>query len=162
MAQAYVGSASRPTQMGISMSAHCKRLAELNTQSAATLRELAAHHGRLAVGAPSTPPRDSAGFEGGTGAPAPDEQDLGALATKATTPSDHQALEEYFLALAKRYTDDAQEHAALAQSWRGMTRVPTAGVTAAHCDRLATELRASAKEAEAAAAMHKGLAGAPR
>ena len=33
------------------MSAHCKRLADLDTQSAATLRELANHHKALAAGA---------------------------------------------------------------------------------------------------------------
>lgn len=162
MSQSYVGNPNRPTQMGLSMSAHCKRLAELNTQSAATLRELATHHGQLAAGARSTAPRDSGRFEGGAGAPAPSDKELNALAANTRTPADHRALEEYFLTLAKRYTSDANEHAALAQSWRGSTRVPTAATTAAHCDRLAMQLRDAGKEATAAAAMHKDLAGVAR
>jgi hypothetical protein len=47
-------------------------------------------------------------------------------------------------------------------SWKGATRVPTATVTAAHCDRLAIELRDAAKEAAAAAAMHEELANVAR
>jgi hypothetical protein len=49
------------------MSAHCERLTELNTRSAITVRELAAHHQRLATGEPSTPPRNGARFEDGAG-----------------------------------------------------------------------------------------------
>jgi len=162
MSQAYVGSASRPTQMGISMSAHCKRLADLNTQSATALRELATYHQKLASGAAATPPTAGARFEGGAGAPAPTDQELNALAAKARTPADHRALEEYFRTLAKRYTTESAEHAALAASWRGSTRVPTAAITAAHCDRLAAQLRDSAKEATAAATMHNDLAGTAR
>jgi len=157
MSQGFVGNPSR--QLATGMSAHCKRLAELNTQSAATLRELAAHHDRLAAGAPSTALRDGGRFEGGAGAPAPTDQELSALATNARTPADHRALEEDFLTLAKRYTADADEHAAIAQSWRG-TRVGTSA--AVHCDRLAKQLRDAAKEASAAATIHKQLAGIAR
>ena len=106
MSQSFVGNPSR--NLGTGMSAHCKQLADLNTQSATTLRELAAlppeaggwcrqrRRHRLALA-----------FEGGAGAPAPTEQELNALAAKASTPADHRALEEYFLTLAKRYTADA-------------------------------------------------------
>ena len=92
MSQASVGNPSR--QLATGMSLHCKRLADLNTQSAATLRELAAHHKTLAAGTPSIAPRDSAGFQGGAGAPAPTKQDLNALAAKASTTADHRALQE--------------------------------------------------------------------
>ena len=54
------------------------------------------------------------------------------MAAKASTPADHHALEEYFLTLAKRYTADANEHAATANTYRG-TRIAQAAV---HCDRL--------------------------
>ena len=162
MAQASVGSASRPTQTGMSMSAHCKRLAQLNTDSATTLNELANHYRQPAAGAASSAPPDGARFEAGLGAPVASEAELVGLAGKARTPADHEALEQYFEALARRYTTEAKEHAALAVSWKGATRVPTAAITAAHCDRLASELRDAAKEAAAAAAMHKELAGVAR
>ena len=93
MAQASVGNPSR--QMATGMSAHCKQLADLNTKSAGTARELAAHHTKLAAGAPSSAPHDGEGFQGGAGAPYPTKQDLSALAAKAGTTADHRALEEY-------------------------------------------------------------------
>jgi hypothetical protein len=144
------------------MSGHCKRLAQLNTQAATTLRELAAHHQKLAMGSAPTAPGDSARFERGADAAKPSEQDLNVLAAKASTPADHRALEEYFSTLAKRYTRDADEHAAYAVSWRGMTRVATAAITAAHCEKFSGQLRDAAKEAIAAAAMHKDLASVAR
>jgi len=156
MSQGFVGNPSR--QLATGMSAHCKRLAELNTQSATTVRELATYHQKLAAGAPSTPPRDGARFEGGAGAPAPTDQELNALAAKAGTPADHRALEEYFLTSAKRYTADANEHVATAQTYRG-TRIAQAAV---HCDRLVALSRNAAKEATEAAAMHQQLTGVAR
>ena len=65
MAQSFVGNPSR--NLGTGMSAHCKQLAELNTQSATTLRELATYHRRLAAGAVATPPAAGSRFEGGAG-----------------------------------------------------------------------------------------------
>ena len=156
MSQSFVGNPSR--QLATGMSAHCKRLAELDTQSATAVRELAAHHEKLAAGTPSAALPGSARFEGGAGAPGPSEKELDALAAKAGTPADHRVLEEYFLALAKRYTADAEQHVAMAQTYRG-TRIVTAAV---HCDDLAKELRDAAKEANAAATMHKQLSGISR
>ena len=86
------------------------------------------------------------------------EAELKALAAKAATPADHRALQEYFLTLAKRYTAEASEHAAIAQSYRG-TRIAQA---AAHCERIVANAREAAKEATAAAAMHAQLAGVAR
>ena len=157
MSQSFVSNPSR-SNLGAGMSAHCKRLAELNTQSATTVSELAAYHQKLATGAVATPPPESSRFQGGAGAPAPTDQELKTLAAKANTPADHHALEEYFLTAAKRYTADANEHAATAMSYRG-TRIAQA---AAHCDRLVTLSREEAKEATEAAAMHKQLAGLAR
>ena len=156
MAQSYVGNPNRSTGSG--MTAHCRRLAELNTQSAATLRELATHHKALAAGATSTAPAGAGRFQGGTGGPEPTEADLKALAAKAATPADHRALQEYFLTLAKRYTSDANDHTAIAQSYRG-TRIAQA---ADHCDRIVANARESAKEATAAAAMHGQFANLAR
>jgi hypothetical protein len=152
MSTSFVGNPSRKLSTGMSM--HCKRLADLNTQSASTVRELAAYHNKLSRGAVATPPPDGARFQGGAGASEPTEQELNALAAKASTPAEHHALEEYFVTLAKRYTSDTNEHTALAQSYRG-TRIAQAAV---HHDRLASLSRDAAKQAGAAAAMHKQLA----
>jgi hypothetical protein len=156
MSQSFVGNPSRNLATG--MSAHCKHLAELNTQSATELREIATYHRKLGSGAAAMPPSAGARFEGGAGAPVPTDQELNALAAKARTPAEHHALEEYFLTLAKRYTADASEHTAMANNYRG-TRIAQA---AAHCDRLVALSRDEAKEATDAAAMHKQLAGVAR
>jgi len=137
---------------------HCKQLAQLNTDSAKTLRQLAAHHEKLAGGAASTAPKGGARFQGGAGAPEPTDANLSALAAKANTPADHHALEEYFVTAAKRYTADANAHATMAQAYQG-TRIAQA---ADHCVRLVRQLRDSAKEATATAAIHKQLAGVAR
>ena len=156
MSQSFVGNPSR--NLGTGMSVHCKRLAELNTESATTVRELAAYHEKLAAGAPATPPRDGARFQGGAGASEPTEKELNALAAKAGTPAEHHALEEYFLTLAKRYTTAADEHVTLATTFRG-TKIAQASAIHDHLARLA---RDSAKEATAAAEMHKQLANVAR
>jgi hypothetical protein len=156
MSQSFVGNPSR--NLGTGMSAHCKELAALNTQAATTVSELATYHQKLASGAAATAPTAGARFEGGAGAPEPTDQELKALAAKAGTPAEHRALEEYFLTLAKRYTADAKEHAAMASTYRG-TRIAQAAV---HCDHLAALARKEAKEATDAAAMHKQFAGVAR
>ena len=152
MSQSFLGNPSR--NLGTGMSVHCTRLADLNTQASTTVRELAAYHQKLSMGMAATPPPDGARFQGGAGAPEPSEKELNALAAKASSPAEHRALEEYFLTLAKRYTAEAKEHVALAQTYRG-TRIAQ---TAVIHDRLAGLARESAKEAGAAAHMHKQLA----
>ena len=156
MSQSFTGNPSR--NLGTGMSAHCKQLANLNTQSETTVRELAAYHAKLASGTPATPPKGGARFQGGAGAPAPTEKELNALAAKASTPAEHRGLEEYFLTLARRYTAEANEHVALAQAYRG-TRIAQAAM---HHDRLATLSRDAVNEASAGAEMHKQLAGVAR
>jgi hypothetical protein len=156
MSQSFTGNPRR--DLGTGMSAHCKRLADLNTQSATAVREVAAYHEKLAAGAPATLPKDGARFQAGAGAPMPTDNELNALAAKASTPADHRALEEYFQTLTKRYADEANEHVALAQTYRG-TRIAQAAL---HHDRLAGLARDAAKEATAAAEMHRGLAGVAR
>jgi hypothetical protein len=156
MSQSFVGNPSR--NLGTGMSAHCKRLADLNTESATTVRELAAYHEKLARGTSATPPPNAAPFHSGAGAPQPTDKELKALAAKASTPSEHRALEEYFLMLAKRYTADSEQHIALAQQYQG-TRLASAAMLHDHLAGLARE---EAKEATAAAEMHKQLAGLPR
>lgn len=156
MSRGFVGNPSRNLATG--MSAHCTRLADLNTQSATTVRELAAYHEKLAGGMSATPPKDAARFQGGAGAPEPTEKELNALAANAKTPAQHRALEEYFLTLAKRYNAEAGQHVALAQVYRG-TRLASAAV---HHDHLAKVSRDAAAEATSAARMHSDLAAVPR
>ena len=156
MSQGFVGNPSR--NLGTGMSAHCKRLADLNTQSATALRELATYHQKLAAGAPATAATTGGPFEADKGAPVPTDQELKTLAAKAGTAADHHDLEEYFLTSAKRYTAEGKEHVAMAAAYRG-TKI---GHAAVHCDRLVTLSREEAKESTAAAAMHKQLAGVAR
>ena len=159
MSRSAVGNPSR--NLGTSLSAHCTRLAALNTESATALRELATHHKTLAAGAPSVAPPDTARFEAGVGAPKPTDQDLEKLAATAHTPADHQALEAYFLKLATEYTDAVRDHTAMARAYRGLPR-DLGSAQAVHCERLVTLSREEAKEANAAVVMHKNLAGAGR
>ena len=156
MSQSFGGNPNR--NLGVGMSAHCTRLADLNTQSAATVRELAGYHEKLAGGRSAPLPGDAARFQGGDGAQQPTEKELKALAANASTSSDHRALQEYFVTLAKHYTTEANEHVALAQTYRG-TRIAHAAVQQ---DRLAKLSREEAKEATEGATMHKDLAGVSR
>lgn len=152
MARSFVGNPR--VSFGSSMSVHCKQLAGLNTESASTARDLAAYHSKLAGGMPASRPADASQFEAGKGAPEPTGNELNALAAKANTRTEHRALMEYFSTLVKRYTSEASNHVALAQAYRG-TRLATAAV---HHDMLARLARDAARQATAAAAMHKDLA----
>jgi hypothetical protein len=156
MAASFGGNPNR--NMGTGMSEHCKRLTSLNNQSATTARELAAYHQKLAAGTAATPPAGGSRLESGAGARTPTDKDLSALAAQAKTPADHRALEEYFVALSKRYTAEAKEHTTMAQAYRGLTRQTGASSAAVHCDSLARSSTDAAREATAAADMHKQLA----
>ena len=92
MSQGFIGNPSR--NLGTGMSAHCQQLANLNTQSATTARELTAYHQKLAAGVAATRPPAGASLDAGRGAAAPTNQELAASAAKAGTPADHRALEE--------------------------------------------------------------------
>jgi hypothetical protein len=153
MSQSVMGNPSR--NLGTGMTAHCKQLANLNTQSETTVRELAAYYAKLASGTAAMPPKDGARFQSGAGAPEPTAKELNALAAKASTPAEHLGLEEYFTTLAKRYTRDAERHAQFAAAYRNSLRIADAAAT--H-DRLAQRSRHAAKEAIAAAGMHEQLA----
>ncbi|MGH9202868.1 MAG: hypothetical protein ACRD2A_16710, partial [Vicinamibacterales bacterium] len=157
MGRAYTGNPNRPSG-ATSFAVHCTQLAKLANESATILRELAAHHERLAAGAPSTVPKNGTRFEEGASAPAPTDTQLRELATSARTPADHRSLEEYYVDLAAKYTSQAEKHVAMAQAYRG-TRIAQAAV---HCDRLIEASRKAAKQALAAAAEHRQQAGTVR
>jgi hypothetical protein len=150
------GNPSRNPALG--NSPHCHHLAEVNRESAAAARELGAHHLNLAKGSSSIVPADAVRFERGDGARAATSEEIEALSAEARSTADHRAIEEYFRALAGRYTSQANEHVALAQTYRG-TRLAAAAV---HQDRLAALARASAAEAATAAAQHKQMADSAR
>ena len=152
MSQSFMANPGR--NLGTGMSTHCKRLADLNSKFATTTRELAAFYEKLAAGAAATLPHDSSRFQAGAGAPEPTVAELKAMAATASTPAEHRALAEYFQTLAKRYTATADEHATFAQTYRG-TKIAHASTIHDHLARLA---RDSAKEATAAAEMHRQLA----
>lgn len=150
--------AVNPRGNGQEMKVHCRRLAGLERQASATLRELAAHHAALGGGAASTAPRSGAKYQAGAEARDPSEADMNALARKAATPADHRALQDYFQTFAKRYQAEADGHVGMATLYRTTSRLAP---VANHCDRLVTELRAAAAEATQAATMH-GLLAAPK
>lgn len=168
LADRYTAEARRHTSMaksfggnrniGAGMPVHCTRIAELNTETATTLRDLVTHHQKVAAGTASIAPAGASAFQGGLGAREPTEKELTALAAKASSVSDHRALEEYFVTVAKRYTAEANQHAALSRSYLG-TRMRWAPPI--H-DHLASLARKSAKEATALATMHKDMAGLAR
>jgi hypothetical protein len=64
MARAFIAAPTRRVAANTA-SDHCKRLAALNARSAGTLRELAAHHDKLAGGTLSTRPKGVERFHSG-------------------------------------------------------------------------------------------------
>ena len=154
MGQAFSGN-TKLAHMAASQREHCRQLSARNLESAATLRELAAHHSKLAAGTASDPPKGSERFESSPDARVETDAELARLAATAETAADHRALDGYFTVLAARYDREANESAAYAKTWRGMTRNPSAPGVAATWDRLARQQREAATEARAAAAMHK-------
>ena len=156
MANAYTGNPNH--SLSGNMSVHCKKLADLATASAKTAREMVTYHDNLAAGASAEAPKGAAAFDAGAGAPAPTTEELRRMAASARTPADHRALEEYFLTVAKQDTADAKEHAAMANSFRVSGQRRGSEFAAMHCDSLAKISRDAAKEAEAAATMHRQLA----
>ena len=156
MASAYSGNPNH--SLGGDMGLHCRKLAELATESAKTAREVVTYHTDLAAGASPEPPRGAAAFDAGDGAPAPTPEELKRLAAAAHTPSDHRALEEYFLTLAKQKTADASAHATMANSYRVSGQRRGSEFAAMHCDSLAKQARDATKEANASAELHRQLA----
>ena len=151
MQQAYANS-GKPS--GVSMVNHCKALVGRAQESAGSLKELAAYHSKLAGGA--TASSGLAVLEPVTGRPS--DAELTRLAARAETAADHRALQNYFTSVADRDEREAADHAAYAKTWRGLTKVAAYQTQAAAHDRTAEQLRATAKEARAAAAMHGGEA----
>ena len=139
---------------GISMVNHCKAMVGRGQEAAGSLRELSAYHSKLAGGAT---------IQGGFAVLAPSsgrpsDAELTRLAATADTAADHRSLETYFTSVATRDEREAADHAAYAKTWRGLTKVSGASTQAAAHNRVAEQLREAAKEARAAASMHKDQA----
>jgi len=156
MASAYSGNPNH--SLGGSMGLHCRKLAELATDSANTAREMVKYHSDLAAGAKPEPPKGAAALDAGKGAPAPTAAELKRLAAAAHAAADHRALEEYFLTLAKQKTAEANEHANMANTFRVSGQRRGSEFAAMHCDSLAKQVRDAAKEATASAELHRQLA----
>jgi hypothetical protein len=137
----------------VESSPHAARLAELSANSAAAVRELAAHHVRLAAGAPPTASHDLQQFERNVRA-LPDTEELTARAARARSPSDHWQLEQYFRELAVRYATRADEHADIARACRAAA-CRAASDPALRSDRLATLWREAAAEATAGRVLYE-------
>ena len=150
MQQAYAGSNKAGA---VSMSAHCKQLASRSQTSAASLRELAAYHSKLAAGAKAEAPSPAA-----TTGRTPTDAELVRLAGSAESAADHRALESYFASIANRYDREAADHAAYAKTWQGLNRVPASADQATLHDKEAAARREAAAEARTAASMHRDMA----
>lgn len=136
-----------------SQAAHCRVLADRDDDSAAVLREVAAHYERVASGFASTLPASAIQFQQGFGAPMPTKQEVQTLASTANTAADHEALRDYFRSLEKRYVTDAADHSRRARHYLG-TRLES---QVWNCQRLARVAREKAREAAAAAAEHEQM-----
>jgi len=156
MASAYSGNPNHSLSGG--MGVHCRKLAELATDSAKTAREMVTYHTDLAAGAKPEVPKGAAAFDAGKGAPAPTPEELKRLAAVARTAADQRALQEYFLTLAKQKTAEANEHANMANMFRVSGQRRGSEFAAMHCDSLAKQARDAAKEATASAELHRQLA----
>ena len=154
MGQAFAGN-TKLAHMAASQREHCRQLSARNLESATTLRELAAHHGKLAAGVASEPPSGAQRFEPSPSGRVMSDADISRLTANAETAADHRELEAYFTSLADRYEREAKESAAYATTWRNLTRNPSAPTVSTNWDRLGRQQRESATEARAAAVMHK-------
>lgn len=121
-------------------------------------RAMIVYHQLLSVGAPAVPPPTRAQLDGGAGAPAPTQVELNELATRARTPADHGVLAEYYLTLETREATLANEHARMANMHRVSGERRAHETAAMHCDRMARLSREAAKQAAAAASIHRQLA----
>jgi hypothetical protein len=140
MAKGYASNTSRAG--GPDMRGHCTALANLSAGMEKSARELAKFH---ADGA------RAAGTGAGPSPAAPhaaDHAKMPSMADKAPAAGDHAAASSYFTSLADRYTADADSHAAMAALYRTGRMAGMAD----HCERLARDARAAAKQAREAAA----------
>jgi len=170
LAEMYSAEAARHTTMArtlqanlnhalvVSPDAHQMRLAKLAATSAVTVRELSVYYNLLASGITSPAPNDSARFEAGEGAPAPNDRQIRELVASARTAADHRSLEEYFAELGSTYTNEARQHDRMALSYRLRANIGTNAALALYCEWQAKRSRQLAGDAVAAATEQRQLA----
>ena len=156
LARAPSGAPNHPVTMGVNARHVSQAQAAMALSERA--REMAAYHQFLSIGAPAPPPVDRATFDGGFAARTPTASELRAATAAARTAADHHVLEEYYMTENARSAADAKAHAAMANNFRVSGQRRGSELAAMHCDRLAKQAREAAKEAGAAAALHRQLA----
>jgi hypothetical protein len=156
IARVMIGNPNHPP--AVSPGSRWMRLPDSAEASAVILRDLSAHHDRLAAGRRSDAPPNSARFEAGYGAPAPSASYVHELASGARTRADHLSLADYFTAVAETETNKARKQAAAAQAYRGPISRAGSGTPASHYDLMAERFRDKANQARAEAAKHRQLA----
>lgn len=141
MAKGYSSNTSRAG--GPDMRTHCTALANLAAGMEKSARELAKfHRGNAGTAAKPAP-------SGSMGSQMASHANMGE-AEKAPAAGDQAAVAAYFNRLADRYTADAKTHDSMA----ALYRTGRAAGTADHCERLARDARAAAKQAREAASQH--------
>jgi len=156
LARAPSGAPNHPVTMGVNARHVSQAQAAMALSERA--REMAAYHQFLSIGAPAAPPVDRATFDGGFAARTPTASELRAATAAARTAADHHVLEEYYMTVNARSAADAKAHAAMANNFRVSGQRRGSELAAMHCDRLAKQAREAAKDAGAAAALHRQLA----
>jgi hypothetical protein len=89
--------------------------------------------------------------------------ELKKLIATANTPQDHQRIARHFDAKAGQLEAEAKDHEELAAEYRRTPagheqKHPMSGLTAAHCEYFAGEMRRAAHEARKLAADHREMA----
>ncbi len=79
------------------------------------------------------------------------------LIESATTPQQHAALAHYYEGKAAAARKEAEEHRAMGKAYGG-AKATQVGAMKEHCDKLAASYEAQAKEFDAMASVHKGMA----
>lgn len=129
---------------------HCDRIAQRAREAAATARELATYHQRLAAGAPKSEVKAPMNH-----APLPmADVQVQELIVSARTPAEHVALRKQFATEAFRYAAEADRHAAMAAGYRGNPN-GRSNELAIHCDRFVQQMRDAATAARELATYHQ-------
>jgi hypothetical protein len=134
------------------------RQAEASARLAESARAMANYHELLSIGSTPSVPPDRTRFDGGFGATIPTVAEVRRCVASARTAIDHRVLSEYFLTIEVRETALARGYHAQAESIRVSGQRRSSEFAAMNWDRLATLAREEAKDASAAALLHRQLA----
>jgi hypothetical protein len=155
LANAYIGNPNHTA--GVDVAARRMRQAQEATANAKIARAVTAYHQILSIGGMAMPPAGAAAFDGGKGAPAPRFAQLNEFGKSARTSAEHRVLAEYYLSMARNEMSNANTYATMAELSR-VNGSRNAAVTATYGERLAHRAREVARQANAAAQLHRQLA----